>query len=190
MYNTKLQTLHILITYIVLCTFCSDFIYLTECYCFQTTLYHFEVHVSNWLSARLTCCLSLMTYSVAYMYHSFVVSSWNYLPDSVKLYSSISCFKTSLLYHFRYMYHISYQLDSLVAFMTIKQCCSPAHNVSITAGTVCSVPSLTSCMTATPIMCMYADQLCSTWENIEKILLHLLKTMLALKTMVSRQSSL
>ena len=38
-----------------------------------------------------------------YMYHSFVpsvVSSWNNLPDSVKLCSCISCFKRSLLYHF------------------------------------------------------------------------------------------
>ena len=38
-----------------------------------------------------------------YMYHSIVPSvilSWNNLPDSVKLFSSISCFKWSLLYHF------------------------------------------------------------------------------------------
>ena len=38
-----------------------------------------------------------------YMYHSFVpsvISSWNNLPDSVKLCSCISTFKRSLLYHF------------------------------------------------------------------------------------------
>ena len=38
-----------------------------------------------------------------YMYYSFVpsvVSSWNNLPDFVKLCSCTSCFKRSLLYHF------------------------------------------------------------------------------------------
>ena len=45
-----------------------------------------------------------------YMYYSFVpsvVSSWNNLPDSVKLCSCISCFKRSLLYHLMHLDHIS-----------------------------------------------------------------------------------
>ena len=48
-----------------------------------------------------------------YMYHSFVpsvISTWNNLPDSVKLCSCISSFKRSLLYHFeaRFRLAISY----------------------------------------------------------------------------------
>jgi len=38
-----------------------------------------------------------------YMYHSFVpsvISLWNILPDYLKISSSVSSFKRSLLYHF------------------------------------------------------------------------------------------
>ena len=37
-----------------------------------------------------------------------VVPSWNNLPDSRKVCSSISCFKPRSLYHLRHMDHISY----------------------------------------------------------------------------------
>ena len=93
-----------------------------------TTMYnivcgHMDFPSSIFVQSNLPCQLNrTSTFNFTrpfartnYMYHSFVpsvITSWNNLPDSVKLCSSISSFKRSLLYHFEAHDHISYQLHS------------------------------------------------------------------------------